>query len=279
MAFYMKAGRGPTQRMGRSIPLNMKSPLYEVGDPDTDKAAAEARALAEAKRQQSEAGANTGDSSSVRNFSGESSYVQEGKKVERFAETPAEIAAWKAASDANKSKYRDKTVDVTKNVSDIGKDPVPRKEDPVVEPVVEPPKPKGYYSRGSNIHNMNFGGHEQWRQTTEKVDGPTEFTNSPENTLSGRDNEFQQRPMTNREAAVSESRFGNREMNPFRSTPKEWEAYLTNAEKRMADQSEKANVRKQTIASRRSEALATKAKKDAAKLAKRAAYNESRRRK
>ena len=279
MAFYMKAGRGPTQRMGRGIPLNMKSPLYEVGDPDTDKAAAEARALAEAKRQQSEAGANTGDSSSVRNFSGESSYVQEGKKVERFAETPAEIAAWKAASDANKSKYRDKTVDVTKNVSDIGKDPVPRKEDPVVEPVVEPPKPKGYYSRGSNIHNMNFGGHEQWRQTTEKVDGPTEFTNSPENTLSGKDNEFQQRPMTNREAAVSESRFGNREMNPFRNTPKEWEAYLTNAEKGMAAQSAKANARKQTIASRRSEALATKAKKDAAKLAKRAAYNESRRRK
>ena len=36
MAFYMKAGRGPTQRMGRSIPLNMKSPLYEVGDPDAE---------------------------------------------------------------------------------------------------------------------------------------------------------------------------------------------------------------------------------------------------
>ena len=279
MAFYMKAGRGPTQRMGRSIPLNMKSPLYEVGDPDKDKAAAEARALAEAKRQQLQAGANTGDSSNKRDFSGESSYVKKGKKVERLAKTPKEIAIWKAASEESKNKYIDKTIDVVKSVSDIGQDPVPRKEEPVVEPVVETPKPKGYYSRGSNIHNMNFGGHEQWRQTTEEVEGPTEFTNSPKNTLSGRANEFEQRPMTDREAAVSESRFGNREMNPFRSTPKEWESYLTNAEKGMAAQSTKANVRKQTMASRRSEDQAAKAKKDAAKLAKRTAYNESRRRK
>ena len=50
MAFYMKAGRGPTQRMGRGIPLNMKSPIYEVEDPDTDKAAAEALMFKKVKK-------------------------------------------------------------------------------------------------------------------------------------------------------------------------------------------------------------------------------------
>ena len=274
MAFYMKAGRGPTQRMGRGIPLNMKSPIYEVEDPDTDKAAAEARALAEAKRLQSEAGANKGNSSNVRDFSGESSYLQKGKKVERFAETPAEIAAWKAASDANKSKYRDKTIGVTQNVSDIGKDPVPRKE----EPVVELPKPKGYFNYGSNMHNMDFGGHTSYGSTSKEMKPPSSYANSPENPISGRPNEFKQRPMTDREYAVSQSRFGNN-TSPYNTTPEEWEAYLTNAEKGMAAQNAKANAKNLIMASRRSEAQAAKEKRDAAKLAKRTAYNESRRRK
>tara|TARA_R110000851_G_scaffold92127_1_gene201030 strand:+ start:1015 stop:1827 length:813 start_codon:yes stop_codon:yes gene_type:complete len=270
----MKAGRGPTQRMGRGIPLNMKSPIYEVEDPDTDKAAAEARALAEAKRLQSEAGANKGNSSNVRDFSGESSYRQKGKKVERLAETPEEIAAWKAASEESKNKYRDKTIDVTQNVSDIGKDPVPRKE----EPVVELPKPKGYFNYGSNMHNMNFGGHTSYGSTSKEMKPPSSYANSPENPISGRPNEFKQRPMTDREYAVSQSRFGDN-TSPYNTTPEEWEAYLTNAEKGMAAQNAKANAKNLIMASRRSEAQAAKEKRDAAKLAKRTAYNESRRRK
>jgi hypothetical protein len=120
MAFNMKPGRSPFMQTGRGIP----SAFMQV-NPSTGedlKAQARAKAEAEAKAKLAALGENKGDSKNVRNVEATATVTKEGKKVEKFAKTPAEIAAWKAAPKENKEKYLKQSATETVKLSDVGKD-------------------------------------------------------------------------------------------------------------------------------------------------------------
>tara|TARA_B110000902_G_scaffold12826_1_gene15479 strand:- start:4497 stop:5261 length:765 start_codon:yes stop_codon:yes gene_type:complete len=250
-----------------------------ITDPVKEKAAAakkaaETKALGFAKAKQEGAGLNTGDSSNKRTFSGTAAYVVPGQKVERFANTPQEIKIWKSASPESKAKYKAKSFDVTKSVSDLGAD----------KKVIEKKQPeresRGYYSKGSNAHNMDFGGHSTSTYSKKPHVGNTSYTNSPSNPKSGRPNTFESRELTEREATVKKSRFSKLSANPFDTTESGWNNYLTKVEGAESKLQAKVAVRNKFKADKKAslteKRVALTAKQDA-KKAKMKAFKESKR--
>lgn len=244
MAYKQNPGRGPMMKTGRGIPLNMKSPLYITNGPgdeskkgpgDDKSKEKKARELAKKRAEEAriKAGKNEGDSKNVRTFTGEASYVVPGQKVERYAETPEEIAAWKKASEESKAKYRDKNIKVVETVSDTGVD---KQKSNTPQPPSENKKNDGvYFFKGSNEHNMNFGGHTTYGRNIGKPDlskVDTSYTRTPPNPISGRPNTFEYREATDRETKAMKSRFFGSTANPFSEGQTEagWNNYLTQVE-------------------------------------------------
>lgn len=127
MAFNMKPGRLPFQKTGNGLP----SALLQVGPKQNPVSGNDLKekALAEAKAKQLLAGENKGGAKDVRTFEGTASATIPGKKVEKLASTPTEIAKYKAAkTKAEKEgkpfgeQYKPKTVTEKASVSDTGMD-------------------------------------------------------------------------------------------------------------------------------------------------------------
>jgi hypothetical protein len=133
---------------GRGIPSAFMQ--TNIGTGEDLKAQAKAKAEAEAKAKLAALGENKGDSKNVRNVEATATVTKEGKKVEKFAKTPAEIAAWKAAPKENKEKYLKQSATETVKLSDVGKD-TPK---PPETPKEEPKKYGTFYRQGT----MGYGG-------------------------------------------------------------------------------------------------------------------------
>lgn len=127
MAFNMKPGRLPFQKTGNGLP----SALLQVGPKQNPVSGNDLKekALAEAKAKQLLAGENKGGSKDVRTFEGTASATIPGKKVEKIASTPAEIAKYKAAKmKAEKEgkpfgeQYKPKTIIEKASITDTGMD-------------------------------------------------------------------------------------------------------------------------------------------------------------
>ena len=250
-----------------------------ITDPVKEKAAAakkaaETKALGFAKAKQEGAGLNTGDSLNKRTFSGTAAYVVPGKKVERFAKTAQEIKIWKSASPESKAKYKAKSVDVTKSVSDLGADKK------VIEKKPPERESRGYYYHGSNAHNMDFGGHEVFGFSRTKPVGDLSYTSSPDNPKSGRPNTFESRELTEREATVRKSRFSKSSFNPYATNEGAWDKYQTGVEGAESKLQAKVAVRNQFKADKKASLTAKKAdlkSKQDAKKAKMEAFKKSKR--
>ena len=128
----MKPGRPPFMQTGRGIPSPFLQPKTNIGTGEDLQAQADR--LAKEKLQKNIESKPLEGSKDTRTETATVTAVEKGKKVERFAKTPAEIAAWKAAPQENKEKYIDKTLTATGTASDTGKDTTP------VTPPIDPPK-------------------------------------------------------------------------------------------------------------------------------------------
>jgi len=240
MAYKQNPGRGPMMKTGRGIPLNMKSPLYitngpgdesekEPGDDKSKEKKARELAKKRAEEARIQAGENKGDSKNVRTFKGEASYVVPGQKVERYAKTPEEIAAWKKASEESKAKYRDQNKKVVETVSDTGVD---KQKSNTPQNLTENKKnDRVNFFKGSNEHNMNFGGHTTYGRNIGKPDlsNHKSYTESPSKPISGRPNTFEYREATDREMKAMKSRFFSNTANPYQNEAG-WNDYLTRVE-------------------------------------------------
>ena len=266
--------RKPITSRAKCSPAKMKSPLYMANGPgdktkkgpgDNTSKEEKARELARkrAEEARAKAGKNKGDSKNVRTFKGEASYVVPGKKVERYAKTAEEIAAWKKAPEKNKAKYRDQNKKVVETVSDTGVDKqksTKKKKDNNV-----------HFYKGSNMHNKNFGGRTSYGRSREKPD-PNDYpsySRSPSKPASGKPNTFESRPATDRETKAMKSRFFSAKANPFK-TPGSWGNYLTQIENREAKLQSKTSERNKLVKNKRSQTESKKAEFQA-KKAKRAA--------
>ena len=203
---------------------NSVAKMTDPIDPKTGEKKAKEEAKQKALEARKKAGPNLGGSDNVRTFTGEAEYTIPGKKVERFAKTPEEIAAWKKASEKSKAKYRDQTKTVVETVSDRGLD---KKQPSVVE---KDRTPHFYY--GSNEHNMNFGGHSTYGRSVGQPVGDASYTVSPSNPMSGKPNIFKSRPATEREQKLMNSRFFSSTANPYEVSEEQWNTYLNNVEAR-----------------------------------------------
>ena len=125
----MKPGRSPFMQTGRGIPSPFMQPKTNIGTGEDLQAQADR--LAKEKLQKNIESKPLEGSKDTRTETATVTAVQKGKKVEKFAKTPAEIAAWKAAPQENKEKYIDKTLTATGTASDTGAD---KPETPKVEP-------------------------------------------------------------------------------------------------------------------------------------------------
>lgn len=146
MAYTQKIGRSPLPQTGRGIP----APFLQVNISSGNDLKAQARAEAEKKVQaiKEASGLNPGGSKDVRNFEASATVTTAGKKVEKFAKTPAEIAAWKKAKPKNLEKYKSQSATETARLSDVGMD----------KPTT-PPKSEDYGSWTKESVSQDFGGH------------------------------------------------------------------------------------------------------------------------
>ena len=220
MGFKMMGGKTPKAKTGASIPLSMKSPLYKTDDP-TDP---ENKKLVSVKGSQTtekgSRGAMTTTSTTTRN------YKKEGKQMP--ADYVPSEAVRKAANLADKnSKETSKLTRTSVGVQDVASGPSTELMERRKKPVKES---KGYYSKGSNMHNERFGGHSTSTYSKEINPGNTSYTNSPSNPKSGRPNTFNSRELTDREASAKKSRFSKPSANPFDTTESGWNNYLTKVE-------------------------------------------------
>jgi hypothetical protein len=151
MAYIQKLGRGNHSKTGHGVP----TPFLQVNISSGNDLKAKAKAEAEKKVQaiKEASGLNPGGSKDVRNFEASATVTAAGKKVEKFAKTPAEIAAWKKAKPENLEKYKSQSVTETAKLSDIGTDK-PK------QPVTPAPKPKDFGSwtkESTSIRNAGGG--------------------------------------------------------------------------------------------------------------------------
>ena len=159
MAFKMTPGRSPLQQTGRGIPsaflqTRTTTTVNPVsGNTTKEQAAAEAKKKAEEKLAESIKNKPL-VGTETRNTEGSASYTTPGKKVERFATTPAEIAAWKKAPEENKKKYEDVVTEVKGTASGQGK--------------IDEIKEKDYGSWYKSTVDQNFGGGGSWGSTMDK---------------------------------------------------------------------------------------------------------------
>ena len=156
MAFKMTPGRSPLQQTGRGVPsaflqTRTTTTVNPVsGNTTKEQAAAEAKKKAEEKLAASIKNKPL-EGTETRNEEGSASYTTPGKKVEKFATTPAEIAAWKKAPEENKKKYEDVVTEVKETASGQGK--------------IDEIKEKDYGSWYHSTVDQNFGGGGGWGMT------------------------------------------------------------------------------------------------------------------
>ena len=133
---------------------------------------------------------------------------------------------------ANKQKKLDKesktTVLVSKGVKDVSS------FTPSIKLMERRKKPvkasNGFYSKGSNEANMSFGGRSTSTYSKKPHVGDKSYTTSPSNSKSGKPNSVKTRGLTDREAKVQQSKFSNKNANPFDATKSQWNKYLTGVE-------------------------------------------------
>jgi hypothetical protein len=238
-------------------------------DPKTGEAKARELAKKRAEEAWQQAGENKGGSKNVRTFKGEASYVIPGRPVEKYAKTPEEIAAWKKARPEIIEEYEDKEVGVVETVSDTGVDKQKPKENKKNDRV-------SFY-KGSNAHNMNFGGHTSYGRIIGEVDLSKQsksYTVSPEKPISGRPNTFEHREATDREIKAMNSGFFNNTASPYDEGQTEagWNDYLTRVENRESQlqskisERKKSNQNKNLEIQKRKQALEAKKAEKAAKI-------------
>jgi hypothetical protein len=130
---------------GRGIPSPFLQPKTNIGTGEDLQAQADR--LAKEKLQKNIESKPLEGSKDTRTETATVTAVEKGKKVERFAKTPAEIAAWKAAPQENKEKYIDKTLTATGTASDTGADKPT--EVPTEGPKNEPKKYGTFWKQGT----------------------------------------------------------------------------------------------------------------------------------
>ena len=123
----MTPGRSPFMKTGRGIPSALMQ--TNIGTGEDIKAEAKRKAEADAKAKLEALGKNEGASTNVREVQGTATVTRKGQPVEKQAQTPKEIEAWKAAKAKAESegkpfgeKYNTQTATETVKLSDTGAD-------------------------------------------------------------------------------------------------------------------------------------------------------------
>ena len=136
----------------------------------------------------------------------------------------------------------------------------------------------GFYSKGSNEANKSFGGRSTSTYSKKPHVGDKSYTVSPSNPKSGKPNTFKTRELTDREAKVQQSKFSNKDANPFDATKGQWNKYLTGVENAEAKNQTKVVARNKVkatmTADRNSKKAALKIKQDS-KRARMEAFKKS----
>ena len=213
MAFKMTPGKSPFMKTGHDIPAPFMQVNTNAGTGEDLNARAKAKAEADAKAKQLAAGENKGGSKDIRNFEGTATVTEKGKKVERIAKTPAEIAAWEKAPKENKEKYLDKSATKTVTISDTGKD----------QPQVPVEKQEDYGQWEKESVDMNFGGWTQTGRTNsqENIDAKERklaYDHSRGNQIAPGSNPagnvYKHQPVTAEEERISNA-FGSNAVSPY----------------------------------------------------------------
>jgi len=114
-------------------------------------------------------------------------------------------------------------------------------------------KDYGSFTYGSNMHNMNFGGHSTVGRTPagETPKFSQSYTESPKNPMSGKPNIATSRKITAREDQLMKSKFYNQKINPYSSGEGKFEAHLRNIETFEKRKNDKKFARQELIKSRK----------------------------
>ena len=272
MAYKQTPGRGNMPKTGRGIPFTLmgKSPMRQEIDPRTG---LKAKAEAEARKKQEQAGPNTGGSSDTRTFSGSASTTIPGDKVEKKATTPEEIKKWtEAKKRAEKAglpfgeRYKPQTITETATVSDTGKDK------PVVETKKSNLSGKIYYSEDTNVKS-GFGSHGRYGLTDDqsvlsagrsKNAADTDMSNASLGSAftTGQLNKWREVPQTETEARLhSKNILTKNNYNPARTSNPEKSANFLNKAL------EREKIYDDKVAKKKSAQDAAKAKVEAARKA------------
>ena len=113
-------------------------------------------------------------------------------------------------------------------------------------------KDYGSFYAGSNMHNMNSGGHSTYGKT---IAGETpkfsqSYTGSPKNSMSGRPNTAKSRKITARENQLMKSDFYDQKHHPMKNK-KNFDTHLQNIEKIEKRKNDKKFARQELIKSRK----------------------------
>ena len=166
---------------------------------------------------------------------------------------------------ANKQRKLDKesktTVLTSKGVKDVSS------STPSTELMKRRKKPvkasNGFYSKGSNEANESFGGRSTSTYSKKPHVGDKSYTVSPSDVgsknKSGKPNTFKTRELTDREAKVRQSKFSNKNANPFDATKSQWNKYLTGVENAEAKNQTKVVARNKVKATRTADLNSKKA--------------------
>ena len=135
-------------------------------------------------------------------------------------------------------------------------------------------KDYGSFTFGSNMHNMNFGGHSTYGKTAagETPKFSQSYTESPKNPMSGKPNIATSRKITAREDQLMKSKFYRETMNPYSDGEEKFEQHLKAVETFERRKNDKKFARKKITDKRNTELnakrKALKAKQDAVRAKK-----------
>lgn len=155
----MTPGRAPFMQTGNGIPSALLQTNTSTGE--DIKAEAKRKAEEDAKAKLNALGENKGGSTNIREVEGAATVTRKGQPVEKQAQTPKEIAAWKAAKAKAESegkpfgeKYNTQTATETVKLSDTGADK-PKEAD-------KPKSDTKYWFKSDTNNKSGFGGGSEW---------------------------------------------------------------------------------------------------------------------
>ena len=233
MAFKMMGGKSPKAKTGNGVPSSLMGGPKMHGDSHTDPVDAKKAKDKDKKPRPVKASVN-----STTEDLGRGARRTTIKTTSEFGKTkgkdlgpgykPSKAETAKA-NKQKKLKNESKTiVRTSKGVKDVASfapstELMKRRKKPVKAS-------NGFYSKGSNEANKSFGGRSTSTYSKKPHVGDKSYTVSPSNPKSGKPNTFKTRELTDREAKVQQSKFSNKDANPFDTTKSQWNKYLTGVE-------------------------------------------------